>query len=234
MQTTNLQDFFVRIGYNYRNDLEKLSTICKYTKTRVNNERTAGEMSYGSEQCFLVKAIAQSIEATDFFEIGTGRGTASYAVSLLESLERVMTIDIISFHEKRHTAIGYEAAHVSNHDLYEMIPYPEKEKIEFKHLSELSRVFNQNSGEFDLAFIDGNHTDFDVIMNDFAICNHLVRPGGLILFDDYHPDKFAVKAAADKVLQDNPQYTAELICFHGHLFEQSRAATDNGILMVTR
>ena len=216
MKITNLQDFCVQAGYNYHADLEKLSTICDYTKTRVNNDRHRGEMSYGSEQCFLIKAIANSIDTAHFFEIGTGRGTASYAVSLLQSVDRVVTVDIVPHTKKVHTAIGYQPAYVSNKDICDLIPYEEKSKISFKHVDDLKEILEQNENKFDLAFIDGDHSNFDVIMNDFAMCEWLVRPGGVILFDDYHPDKFAVKTVADKILKQNPDYSAELVCFHGH------------------
>ena len=115
-----------------------------------------------------------------------------------------------------------------------MIPFEEKEKIKFKHVSEVPMMLDEMEGEFDLAFIDGNHTDINVIMNDFNIANNLVKSGGVILFDDYHPTKFAVKEVVDKVLTENSEFKAELVCFHGHLFEQDRKVSDTGIVVVTK
>jgi len=234
MKTTNLVDYFERIGYEWKDDLNKLSTICHFTKTRHNPEKNEGDMSFGAEQCFFIKSVANSIEATKFFEIGTGRGTACYAVSLEEEIDEIVTVDIISHFQKKNEAIGYRSAVVSNEDLYEMIPFEEKEKIKFKHVSEVPFFLGEMEGEFDLAFIDGNHTDTEIIENDFNVCNELVREGGVILFDDYHPEKFAVKEVADKVLKRNPSFKAELVCFHGHLFDQDRKVDDYGILVVTK
>ena len=73
-----------------------------------------------------------------------------------------------------------------------------------------------------------------IILNDFNIANKLVRDGGIILFDDYHPTKFAVKEVVDKVLSENPSFKSELVCFHGHLFEQERKVSDTGIVVVTK
>jgi predicted O-methyltransferase YrrM len=234
MKTTNVTEFFERIGYDWRKDLNKLSTICHYTKTRHNLEKNEGDMSFGAEQCFLVKSVVSSIGASKFFEIGTGRGTACYSVSLEDTIEEIVTVDIISHYQKKKEAIGYREAIVSNNDLYEMIPFEEKSKIKFKHISEMPFFAQEAEGEFDVAFIDGDHTNTEIIRNDFELCNKLVRDGGIILFDDYHPEKFAVKQVADKVLEDNPNFKAELVCFHGHLFDEDRKVEDNGILVVTK
>tara|TARA_B100001094_G_scaffold326107_1_gene381634 strand:- start:412 stop:1116 length:705 start_codon:yes stop_codon:yes gene_type:complete len=234
MKTTNLTEYFGRISYDWQKDLDRLSKICHFTKTRTDLNKNEGDMSFGAEQSFLVKAIANNLQAEKFFEIGTGRGTACYSVSLEETIEEIVTTDIISHFQKKREAIGYREAIVSNEDIYEMIPYEEKEKIKFKHVSEVPFFIDEMEEEFDLAFIDGNHTDVNVILNDFEICNKLVRPGGVILFDDYHPTKFAVKEVVDKILKDNPSFGSELVCFHGHLFEESRKVEDTGIVIVNK
>jgi len=234
MKTTNLLEYFERVGYDWKDDLDNLKIICHFTKTRVNPNKEEGDMSFGAEQCFLVKAIAKSTKAEKFFEVGTGRGTACYSVSLEDTIDEIITVDIISHYQKKKEAIGYREAVVSNNDLYEMIPFQEKEKIKFKHTSEVPFFIEDERGQFDVAFIDGDHTNVDIIRNDFELCNKLVKNGGIILFDDYHPEKFAVKQVADKILEENPDFKAELICFHGHLFDEGRKVRDNGILVVTK
>ena len=234
MKITNLKEYFERINYDWKADLNKLSTICHFTKTRHDPNKQEGQMSFGAEQCFLVKSIVSNIGANKFFEIGTGRGTACYSVSLEETIEEIVTVDIVSHYQKKKEAIGYREAIVSNSDLYEMIPFEEKEKIKFKHTSEVPFVIQEFIGEFDVAFIDGDHTNTNIIRNDFELCNKMVRDGGIILFDDYHPEKFAVKEVADKILEENPNFKAELVCFHGHLFDEDRKVENNGILVVTK
>ena len=234
MKTTALLTYFEKCEYEWENDLENLSVICHFTKTRHNETRTAGEMSYGSEQCFLVKAIAQKIKAKKFFEIGTGRGTSSYSVALEPEIEKVSTVDIVSHIQKKNEAIGYRSALVSNQDLYEMIHFKEKEKIEFNHVSEYQRIIDSESKTYDLAFIDGDHTNVEVIAQDFLISQTMVKEDGIILFDDYHPSKFSVRKVVDYILEEDSSYEAELVCFHGHLFEKERAAKDNGIVVLKR
>ena len=234
MKITNLKEYFERINYDWKADLNKLSTICHFTKSRHDPNKQEGQMSFGAEQCFLVKSIVSNIGANKFFEIGTGRGTACYSVSLEETIEEIVTVDIVSHYQKKKEAIGYREAIVSNSDLYEMIPFEEKEKIKFKHTSEVPFFIQEFIGEFDVAFIDGDHTNTNIIRNDFELCNKMVRDGGIILFDDYHPEKFAVKEVADKILEENPNFKAELVCFHGHLFDEDRKVENNGILVVTK
>lgn len=234
MKTTGLLEYFNKVGYDWNEDRENLSTICHFTKTRIDPNKEEGQMSFGAEQCFLVKAVANHIKAEKFFEIGTGRGTACYSVALEDAVEEIVTIDIVSHFQKKREAIGYKEAIVSNDDIYQMIPFAEKHKIKFKHVSEVPFFEDELEDEFDLAFIDGNHTDIEVIENDFRIANKLVRDGGVILFDDYHPTKFAVKQVVDKILAENANFEAELVCFHGHLFEEERKVDDTGIVVVKK
>ena len=234
MKTTGLLEYFDKVGYDWNEDRENLSTICHFTKTRIDPNKEEGQMSFGAEQCFLVKAVANHIKAEKFFEIGTGRGTACYSVALEDAVEEIVTIDIVSHFQKKREAIGYKEAIVSNDDIYQMIPFAEKHKIKFKHVSEVPFFEDELEDEFDLAFIDGNHTDIEVIENDFRIANKLVRDGGVILFDDYHPTKFAVKQVVDKILAENANFEAELVCFHGHLFEEERKVDDTGIVVVKK
>jgi predicted O-methyltransferase YrrM len=234
MKTTGLLEYFDKVGYDWNEDKENLSTICHFTKTRIDPNKEEGQMSFGAEQCFLVKAVANHTKAEKFFEIGTGRGTACYSVALEDTVEEIVTIDIVSHFQKKREAIGYKEAIVSNDDIYQMIPFSEKYKIKFKHVSEVPFFEDELEDEFDLAFIDGNHTDIEVIENDFRIANKLVRDGGVILFDDYHPTKFAVKQVVDKILAENTNFEAELVCFHGHLFEEERKVDDTGIVVVKK
>ena len=213
-------------------DKDSLATICKFTKTRVKPDIKEFKFGLGAEQPFLVKAVAEHLGAQSFFEIGTGRGTACYATALIPRIDKIMTVDVIPFETKMQTAINYKPIEASNADIYEMIPYKEKQKIDFKHTSDIDDITFDHDEEFDLCFIDGDHTNNYVIYNDFNICEEILKPGGVILFDDYHPAKFAVKSVVDRVLQENPSYEATLITFHGHLFDEENKAQDYGIVMV--
>ena len=58
-------------------------------------------------------------------------------------------------------------------------------------------------GTFDLIYIDGSHEARDILV-DAALCWSLLKPGGLLLFDDYGwdgPVEFPPRNAIDVFLQ---------------------------------
>lgn len=57
--------------------------------------------------------------------------------------------------------------------------------------------------EIDILFIDGDHSRKGVI-TDFNLYQHLVLPGGFIVFDDYNDSEFSpeVKPAVDFIVQN--------------------------------
>jgi len=228
-----IKDYFKETGYDWEKDLKDLSTICHFTKTRVDSKRAEGELTFGHEQTFLLKSIAHNIKAKSFFEIGTGRGTACYATSLEPTMEKIVTVDILSLYDKMSTAIGYKPATASNYDIFQMIPFEQKEKISFKHRSELTYILDDLEDEqFELAFIDGEHDDISIIKEDYEICKKVVKPGCPIIFDDYHPEKFSVKKVVDEIIENDPSLEATLFIFSGHLFDESRKAEDYGVVML--
>ena len=238
MKTTNLIEFFNEISYDWTQDKDKIECICKYTKTRVkpNLARKPFQFPYGSEQTFLIKAIAEWSKAKNFFEIGTGRGTAAYAVSLVPAIEQIYTLDIIPFDQKMNTAIDYQAATVSNSDLYNMIPFEEKQKIIFQQrrgtTGEWGMTNLPDGTLFDVSFIDGNHSDPSIIIQDFLLCQKVMKPNGWIIWDDYSPREHQVKPVVDATLKRYPNTTATLIEFRGHLFDQQHKERDSGVVLM--
>lgn len=218
MQTINLLDFFQQVGYDYKKDEEKISKICYYTKTRVDNTIKEYKLTRGCEQPFLIKALVEWYGVKKFFEIGTGRGTASYSISLCPDIKEIATVDIIPFTQTQSTAIGHKKAVVSQKDIFKLIPYKEKEKIKFGLRKQFFKNISMYHKCFDMCFIDGEHSIEQVILNDFDICNDIVKDDGIFIFDDYGPEKFVVKKVVDKILNEHKDLQSLLIEFHGHLF----------------
>ena len=217
MKTTDLKTFFKRINYNLSKDREKLAHICSLTKTRVNPDKNKFDFDYGMEQAFFIKAFAEYVDCKNFFEIGTGRGTSSYAVSLIESVDKILTIDILSHNQKKQEAINYKPALVSNSDLYDLINLEEKKKIQFKHVDDYIDIVEKHNEGFDLCFIDGDHDNESIILNDFNICMKILKKPGYIVWDDYDPDRFKVKQVVDRIVSEQ-NHKCELIEFRGHIF----------------
>ncbi len=235
MKEIKLLDWFDKVNYDWKDDYNNIGIICYYTKTR-NKPHMVCELEdfqcgYGSEQPFFIKSVVDWIAAENFFEIGTGRGTASHAASLNPSVKRVFTMDIRPYTQKYNYAIGYKQSYVSNEDLYNMIPGEHKSKIEYKDISEISDSYNT---KFDVCFIDGNHSDYNIIMEDFEKCLRVIKDDGIIVWDDYDPNKFAVKSVVDDILKKQPEYNAILVPFRGHLFGNANKEMGAGEVIMSR
>tara|TARA_Y100000034_G_scaffold6288_1_gene6908 strand:+ start:28 stop:741 length:714 start_codon:yes stop_codon:yes gene_type:complete len=234
MKNIDLLEYFIKTGYVWKKDENALKEICKFTKTRVKPNIAEFEFNFGSEQTFLIKAIAEHIKAKNFFEIGTGRGTACYAVSLIPEIENITTIDIRPHGEKMSTAINYEPAHVSMSEIHDMIPFPEKQKINFHHRVDVKKLKNKYENFFDLCFIDGNHDDETIIKEDLEICLTISKKNATIIFDDYHLNQFKVRDVVDEILNKSNNFDASFIKFHGHLFHTEKRVSHYGFAVLQR
>ena len=101
MEEIKLNEWFDKIGYNWLDDYNNIGVICYYTKTRIRPDQECEledfECSYGCEQSFFVKSVADWIHAENFFEIGTGRGTASFSVALNPGIKKMMSQNNICY-----------------------------------------------------------------------------------------------------------------------------------------
>jgi predicted O-methyltransferase YrrM len=232
MKTITIKQYFDSISHDYEKDRESLKDILRLTKTRVKEGMSRFAFVRGMEQTFLMKAIAKNLNASNFFEIGTGRGTSSYAISLLPNIKKVVTVDIVPHQQKKYEAINFKPALVSNEDLFEFITFAEKEKIQFKHISDYDDILKKSENSFDLCFIDGNHSDYDVIKSDFDVCHKLIKNGGMIVWDDYVPDKFTVTNVVDDIIREH-SFESTLVECAGHLFKNEGSPEKNrGIVLM--
>lgn len=217
-----LGDFFKIAGYDWRADAEVIKHICYFTKTRARSNYSGNfEFSYGMEQPFAIKAMVDWMSVSSMFEIGTGRGTSCYVASVSDSISKIDTIDIIPFDHSRQEAIGHKPTFVSNEDLYQMISLETKDKISFHHRNDVPSIISKDD-KFDMFFIDGNHTEYEVIFEDFLICQTMSHDESIFIFDDYDPNKFAVKEVVNAVQSKWPSYQGFLLSTRGHIFSDKR------------
>lgn len=73
----------------------------------------------------------------------------------------------------------------------------------------LPRVYNQLP-PVDFAFIDGGHS-LQTIANDWKYVSRAMRPGGIVIFDDYWPDRTdaGAKVTVDSI--DRTQFDVEVL-----------------------
>lgn len=230
-----LVDFFQSLNYDWRKDEEVLKKICYYTKTRSNLDKEClleeFKLAWGMEQPLILKAIGESVGAKNFLEIGTGRGTACYMVSTIPTINNIKSFDIIHPHEKQQTAIGYKPTIISNSAIYDQISLGSKYKIYMAKRS--SEEVKKLKRDYDLCFIDGDHDNISVIREDFELCLKHLTKDGVIVFDDYDPDKFKVKLVCDELDRD-PNWDLTLVSFRGHLFHDKKPEVGSGMVVARR
>ena len=93
-------------------------------------------------------------------------------------------------------------------------------------------LLEEYEDEIDMSFIDGNHDDYDTVMQDYLNCKRVTKPGGVIIFDDYHPEKFIVRKVVQDVLEQDSSLDATLVCVTGHIFQTDKRKDDSGMVVV--
>jgi len=135
-----------------------------------------------------------------FLEIGTGHGRSS--VWMLENIltqptSRIITVDIedVRSYKQGDLPEQYEAG-LSLTLTQNLQPYIDRGQCEFyvtdskEFFRKLyggvlnSKFVNNPKQAFDFIYLDGCH-DPDYVMYEAAIAFELLKPGGLLLFDDY-------------------------------------------------
>lgn len=246
IETLSLSEYFDTINYEVTDlDLKRLDYIVGLTKTRPQIVSYSGPCA-GDEHVLLIKAVAESIGAKTIFEIGTGRATSCFAASFVDTVEVIDTVDIRPHEVVMLAAVHNIKVYVSNKMLFEHFKFDEKNKINFFHTSQLLSVYQRflaSGVGYDLAHIDGNHSDYEIVMQDFLNCYSMLRPGGKIIFDDYEPNRFIVKKVVTDIINTMPNLKPQLILHRGHLFDKETDGSDaspiemtaqNGVVVMTK
>ena len=232
IKTVPLKELFSLTDYDYKITQNPLFKINDITKTRVDPSKSVVTEHFGIEQSFFLQYMCNTMNTTNYVEIGTGRGTSAYSVAMIDSVKRVDTFDVIPFHHKFNAAVNFKPFYGSNKDLFDMIPYSQKNKINFLHPNNLNTEYiNANRKFFDVAFIDGNHTDYEIIYNDFKNSMELTTDDGIIIFDDYGNFP-VVTGVINKVITDHPEFTFIFVPFRGHLFQLDKACDKSGEIVL--
>ena len=221
MKKVTLKEFFDQTGYDWESDVSLMEDICSLSKSRFREDPPDKfTLNWGMEQPFFIKAFLQSIgskqDPINYFEIGTGRGTSCMAAASCDNVDKIDSFDILIPKAKRKNVINYREVDASNvdilkqfHDLYSNkinrnnIREGSTMNIKLRHVSEYgSFITNEENKNYDVCFIDGEHDNPEIILKDYLICNKIMERSdhAYIIWDDYYPDKMAVKEVVDKIL----------------------------------
>lgn len=131
-----------------------------------------------------VAELAATLCSSIIFEIGTYRGRTTTLLATCSPRAIVHTLDLAPermldggcFQELNETLIGLRfrghaatASRIVQH-------YGDSRQFDY-------RPFH---GNVDLVFVDASHA-YEAVLSDSAAALRMVRPGGLIIWDDYHP-----------------------------------------------
>jgi len=242
MKNIGLKSFFEEGGYDWENDAPMMKEICKLSKTRyMESPPKEFQFTYGMEQPFFIKAFLENVYCEKFFEIGTGRGTCSMAASLCKDMRKVDSFDILVPDEKRDNVINFRKEEASNMDILErfrtrapkiinFVAHAYPSEIELHHVSDYaSFIQNPDNRDYSVCFIDGDHDNAQTILNDYLLCNEVMKnaKSAYIIWDDYDPDKFAVKEVVDKIIEVDER-DCTLVSFRGHLFKDEDKGEEEG------
>jgi hypothetical protein len=249
MKKIPLKEFFEYSLYDWKADVPLMEDICSLSKSRLKEDPPDKfTLNWGMEQPFFIKAFLESIgskqDPINYFEIGTGRGTSCMAAASCENVDKIDSFDILIPKEKRNNVINHREVQASNVDILKKFKELYSDKIarasreestmniKLRHVSEYSSfIDSEENRDYDVCFIDGEHDNPEIILKDYLICNKIMERSdqAYIIWDDYYPDKMAVKEVVDKIIEVDKR-ECYLVPFRGHLFqsENREPETESG------
>lgn len=188
----------------YKDVVMEIGDICAIRKSK----GVAFRRNY--ERAFLLLAVALKYGSSRVLEFGTGRGFVTAALSMLENVHEIYTIDKLPASQT--VGIMKQSSHA------------QMSKVSFisKKSSDVKRIdLGGLDGLFDLVFIDGEHSH-KAVEHDFKLSLKQTTSDAIIVFDDYRNKHRGVKKYIsslkyDKILvsTDGWVYENKMIKVHG-------------------
>jgi predicted O-methyltransferase YrrM len=128
-------------------------------------------------------------------EIGSWEGRS--AVWFLENFpeSKIICVDTFKGSPEHHDA-ALDVAGIKGRFMNNTKRFGDRVVIREGHSSRV--LFGLGPDSFDLAYVDGSHTELDT-MTDLVMSFNLLKPGGIMLVDDFDQPAFpGVRAAVDK------------------------------------
>ena len=180
-----------------------------------------GMMQIPPEQGMFMAMLAQVMGAKRVLEVGVFTGYSSLAVALaLPSDGRLLACDVSEKYTRVARRYWQEAGVEKKIDLRLA---PAKDTL-------TALVADKQGGQFDLAFIDADKSNYDAY---YECCLQLVHPGGLILLDNTLWSGYVVTAP------DRDEDTRALVALNRKIAADSRVQVAllpmaDGVTMVRR
>lgn len=168
-------------------------------KMRVVMKKMSG--THFHEHLHVIHDVADVLDSDDlhYAEIGTYHGCSAMFAAAHPKITRVTSIDPFVIK-------GQEDAFRKN-----IASCVAKDKIH--HMKMFSQDVNvQDLDPIDILVIDGCHK-YKSVIRDFDHFKGIVKPGGYVLFDDYHDSKYSpqVKPAVDDIVKSLDPTSFEVV-----------------------
>ena len=143
-----------------------------------------------------IPGISKTLEGKDIrkiLEIGSWEGRS--AVWFLENFpeSKIICVDTFQGSPEHH---AMDVAGTKGRFMNNTKKFGNRVVIREGHSSRV--LFGLGPESFDLAYVDGSHTEIDT-MTDLVMSFNLLKPGGVLLVDDFDQPAFpGVRAAVDK------------------------------------
>ncbi len=191
--------------FAYSDHIDQVRSIGDVTAIRKDKKGRTFRRNY--ERAMLMMAVAWKYGSTKFLEFGTGRGFVTACLSTNDIISSITTIDKLDSEKTQRKMGELDGVNMS--------------KIHFIRKNSFKIDASELSNDFDLVFIDGEHSQM-AVKNDFDIALHSTTDNAIIVFDDCRNKhkgvkKFIKSLNYDKILvyTDGWIYENTAIAKHG-------------------
>jgi predicted O-methyltransferase YrrM len=147
---------------------------------------------------YAIAAIAKLRQPAAIFEIGTYDGATTLLLARNAPGARVLTLDLDRETASTATVPGEARNARSGRVGSRFTGSAEADRIEQLYGDSRTFDFSPWHGTIDLVLIDAGH-DYDCVAADTASAFRLLRPGGIVIWDDYTPGWPGVVQAVDEL-----------------------------------
>ena len=164
-----------------------------------------GDLSLPTQVSFLCRLSSRKT----VLEIGTFRGVTTYNLS--RYADKVVTLDIDNK--------GYDGAGYNKYIVGEWFHNKNMENIQQVICDTRTFDFSSLKTMFDVILVDGDHT-FEGCTNDIMKGLSVLKPGGIMVIDDYDPTENnmwpGVRKAVDKLAETHEVFWIREVSFMIH------------------